>query len=189
MAQCLWRGILVVVFAIWAGMASVVLRPVPLGSALRDRSHVTRVHPEPLEGPHPARRTPLAGVKAAAVAMLLTAAACSGEPGTSSRSPSLQQGSATPSPIVTSSGPSRSNAADYPNLSRFTDPFDRFAYKSAYSDCRFIGVDGIAEAFGGDPEEPRSVAQAYAVTAFPQSLEPREATFQGCLDAFETEAQ
>lgn len=70
----------------------------------------------------------------------------------------------------------------------FTDAFDRFAYKSAYSDCRFIGIDGTADAFGGDSGDPPSVARAYAVAAFPQSVEHRDATSQGCLDAFETGA-
>jgi hypothetical protein len=85
--------------------------------------------------------------------------------------------------------PSRSDEVRYPNLSRFTDPFDRFAYKSAFSDCRLIGVEGTAEAFGGDPDDPSSVARAYAVATFPNIEEHREATSQGCLDAFGTEAK
>jgi hypothetical protein len=191
MSQHLWRGILVVVLAIGAATAFVALRLGQLRLNRRgDRSRDTRVPPdgEAFEGSQHARQAPLARVMAAALAMLLTAAACSGEPGTSFRSPTLQPSNATPSPTVASSGPSPSNAAGYPNLSRFTDPFDRFAYKSAYSDCRFIGLDGAAEAFGGDPDDPRSVARAYAVATFPQSVEHREATSQGCLDAFETGA-
>jgi hypothetical protein len=70
-------------------------------------------------------------------------------------------------------------------LKRFNDPFDRFAYKSAYSDCRLIGVDGTAEGFGGDPENPPSVARAYAAAIFPDSVKHRDATYQGCLDGFE----
>jgi hypothetical protein len=66
---------------------------------------------------------------------------------------------------------------------------DQFAYKSAYSDCRLIGVEGTAEAFGGDPGDPSSVARAYAVAIFPNTEEPRKATSRGCLDAFETEAE
>ena len=85
--------------------------------------------------------------------------------------------------------PSPSDEVRYPNLSRFTDPVDRFAYKSAYSDCRLIGVEGTAEAFGGDPDAPSSVARAYAVAIFRESEEHREATSQGCLDAFEAEAE
>ena len=85
--------------------------------------------------------------------------------------------------------PLPSDEVRYPNLSRFTDPVDRFAYKSAYSDCRLIGVEGTAEAFGGDPDAPSSVARAYAVAIFRESEEHREATSQGCLDAFEAEAE
>lgn len=160
----------------------------PLGPgivAAADRRQETRAHPagETLGGSPLARRAPLARVLAAAAAALLAATACSGDPGTPTFSPSPQR-SAT-SPTVTSSGPSPSNAPGYPNLSRFTDPFDRFAYKSAYSDCRLLGVDGTAEAFGGDSNDPHSVAQAYAVAIFPESMAHREATFQGCLDAFE----
>lgn len=191
MSQHLRRGILVVVLAVRADIASVVSRPVQLGSALRGRSHGTRVHPdgEGFRGSHVARPGPLARAMAAAAAALFVSAACSGEPGTESRSSSPPPGSPAPSSPVTSSSPSPSNTGGYPNLSRFTDPFDRFAYKSAYSECRFIGVDATAEAFGGDPGDPRSVARAYAVATFPQSVEHREATLQGCLDAFETEDQ
>jgi hypothetical protein len=92
-----------------------------------------------------------------------------------------------PSPTVTSS-PSPSEAAEYTNLSRFSDPRDRFAYKSAYSDCGLIGVDGTADGFGGDPGDPSTVARAYAVAIFSDSEERRKATFRGCLDAFEAEA-
>ena len=66
---------------------------------------------------------------------------------------------------------------------------DRFAYKSAYADFRLIGVEGTAEAFGGDPDVPSSVARAYAVAIFRESEEHREATSQGCLDSFEAEAE
>lgn len=122
---------------------------------------------------------------AVGTAVLLAVGGCAPGASTLTPSPSPGTGSATPSPAVTSS-PSPSDAATYPNLSRFSDPFDRFAYKSAYSDCRLIGVDGTADAFGGDPEDPSSVARAYAVTIFPEPEQPREATFRGCLDAFET---
>jgi hypothetical protein len=124
-------------------------------------------------------------VVAAGMAVLLAGGACTPGGSKPPPSPSLGTGSATPSPIVTSS-PSPSDAPTYPNLSRFTDPFDRFAYKSAYSDCRLIGVIGAADAFGGDSNDPSSVARAYAVATFPSSEEHREATFRGCLDAFET---
>ena len=63
---------------------------------------------------------------------------------------------------------------------------DQLTYKTAYSNCRLAGVEGAAEAWGGDPVEPPSVAQAFAIATFPDSEEHREATFQGCLDAFET---
>jgi hypothetical protein len=124
----------------------------------------------------------------ATAAMLLTAGACG--PGSDARSvsPDSDRGDISASATVTPS-PSPSDEVQYPNLSRFTDPVDRFAYKSAYSDCRLIGVEGTAEAFGGDPDAPSSVARAYAVAIFRESEEHREATSQGCLDAFETEAE
>lgn len=192
MSQHLRRGMLAVVPAIAAAIASVGVRWVRLGFEMHgERSLDARMHPdgEAFRGSHHARRAPLARVMAAAAAVLLAAAACAGEPRIQSRGPSPPPGGPAPSSTVTSSSPSPSDTARYPNLSRFNDAFDRFAYKSAYSDCRFIGVDATAEAFGGDPDDPRSVARAYAVATFPQSVEHREATLQGCLDAFETGAQ
>ena len=104
--------------------------------------------------------------------------------------PTQDSGSITTSSSVTPS-PSLSQATptpEYPNLSRFADPLDRFAYRSAYSDCHLIGVAGTADAFGGDPNDPRAVARAYAEAVFGSSGEHLEATFQGCLDAFETDS-
>jgi hypothetical protein len=120
--------------------------------------------------------------------MLLTADACGPGSDVRSVSPDSDRGGISASATVTPS-PSPSDEVRYPNLSRFTDPVDRFAYKSAYSDCRLIGVEGTAVAFGGDPDAPSSVARAYAVALFPNIEEHREATSQGCLDAFETEAK
>jgi len=117
--------------------------------------------------------------------LLVAAGACSGGTNTPPESPP-STASAVPT-ATESSSPSPSDETRYPNLSSFTDPFDRFAYKSAFSDCRFIGVDGAAEAWGGDPADPSSVARAYAVATFPGSEEHREASFQGCLDGFESE--
>lgn len=131
-----------------------------------------------------ARQTLARVIAASFAAILLAPTACSGEPGAPSPSPIPSTVRATPSPAVTSSSLSPSDGPRYPNLRRFTDPFDRFAYKVAYSDCRLIGVDRTAEGFGGDPEDPPSVARAYAVGIFPESVEHREATFQGCLDGF-----
>ena len=122
----------------------------------------------------------------ATAAMLLTAGACG--PGSDAPSVSPDSDGISASATVTLS-PSPSDEVRYPSLSRFTDPVDRFAYKSAYSDCRLIGVEGTAEAFGGDPDAPSSVARAYAVAIFRESEEHREATSQGCLDAFEAEAE
>jgi hypothetical protein len=90
------------------------------------------------------------------------------------------------SPTATAS-PSVSDEERYPNLSRFAEPFARFAYKSGYGDCRVVGVEGAAEAWGGYASDPPSVARAYAAVMFPGIEEHREATFQGCLDAFESE--
>lgn len=92
-------------------------------------------------------------------------------------------------PSTGTPSPSPGDAPEYPNLSRFADPFDRFAYKSAYSDCRLIGVESTADAFGGDPDDPSSVARAYAESVLPSSEEHQEATFRGCLDGFEAEAR
>lgn len=125
---------------------------------------------------------------AATAAMLLTAGACGPGSDAPSVSSDSDRGGISPSATVTPS-PSPSDQVRYPSLSRFTDPVDRFAYKSAYSDCRVIGVEGTAEAFGGDPDTPSSVARAYAVAIFRESEEHREATSQGCLDAFEAEAE
>lgn len=133
---------------------------------------------------NPCRR---AWMVAVGTAVLLALGGCAPGASTLTPSPSPGTGSATPSPAVTSS-PSPSDPATYPNLSRFSDPFDQFAYKSAYSDCGLIGVDGTADAFGGDPGDPSTVARAYAAGVFPDSEERRKATFRGCLDAFEAEA-
>ena len=115
--------------------------------------------------------------------LLLAAAGCSGEPSPAPPGAIHDAGSATPSPAITSTL-SPSAEPTYPSLKRFTDPFDRFAYKAAYSDCRLIGVERTAEGFGGDSDDPLSVARAYAVATFPEPVEHREAIFQGCLDGF-----
>jgi hypothetical protein len=128
-----------------------------------------------------------AWIMVASIAMLVGAGACASSASTpsASRTPS-------PTPLTLPStgtlSPSPGDAPEYPNLSRFADPLDRFAYKSAYSDCRLIGVDGTADAFGGDPGDPSSVARAYARSILPSSEEHRGATFRGCLDGFEAEA-
>lgn len=102
---------------------------------------------------------------AAGIAVLLTVGACGPSRSPRVPSPTPDSASSTTSSSVTSS-PSHSQAPEYPNLSRFVDPLDRFAYKSAYSDCHLIGVAGTADAYGGDPNEPSSVARAYAVAIF-----------------------
>jgi hypothetical protein len=128
-----------------------------------------------------------AWVVVAGMAVLLAVGACTPGANTRPLSPIPGAASATPSPTVTSS-PSTPDPARYPNLSSFSDPFDRLAYKLAYSDCRLIGVVRAAEAWGGDPDDPSSVASGYAVTNFPTSHERRGASFRGCLDAFGKEA-
>jgi hypothetical protein len=191
MYQHLRRGMFVAILAIGRVIDSVILRSVRFSLDLRgEPSHDTTVNPngEAFGARHHACKAPHAGVMVAATAALLATASCSGEPGTRSRPASPPIGSQPSSPTVTPSSPSPSDAGRFANIWRFSDAFDRFAYKSAYSDCRLIGVDGTAEAFGGDPDDPRSVARAYAVSTFPQSVEHREATFQGCLDGFETGA-
>lgn len=125
---------------------------------------------------------------AAGIAVLLAVGACGPSRSPRVPSPTPDSGGTITSSSVTSS-PSHSEAPEYPNLSRFVDPLDRFAYKTAYSDCHLIGVAGAADAYGGDPDNPSAVARAYAVAIFAGSEEHREATFRGCLDAFETESR
>jgi hypothetical protein len=96
--------------------------------------------------------------------------------------------SPTPSPVSVSLTPRSSPSATfvgppYPNLSRFTDPIDQLSYKSAYGDCGLLGTKGSAEAYGGNPADPPSVARAFANATYTQETERREAAFQGCLDA------
>jgi len=121
-----------------------------------------------------------------AAAMVLLAAACGGEAGTRPRSLGPPPRASEPSSALTASDASSSDAVPrYPNLSKFTDAFDRSVYKSAYSDCSFVGVENAADAYGGNPDDPASIAKGYAAATFPQSNARREPAFQGCLDAFE----
>jgi hypothetical protein len=91
-----------------------------------------------------------------------------------------------PPPSVASSSPSSTPTEPrYLNLGKFTDPLDRFSYKSAYSDCRLLGLDRTVEAYGGESEDPASVARAYA--AFVHGAQQEDPALQGCLDAFEEE--
>lgn len=78
--------------------------------------------------------------------------------------------------------PSIPEDVTYPNLGRFTDSLDQFAYKSAYLDCRTIGLGAAADAYGGDPTDPASVARAYATVTFTQATAHQTAALQGCLD-------
>lgn len=113
--------------------------------------------------------------------LLLLATGCAG-----GAQPTTQD-AITPLPSPSASGgpspPSPTSEPRYPNLPRFTDPIDRFSYKSAYTDCSFLGLEGAVEAYGGDPAEPASVARAYANAIYSQATSYREAAFQGCLDA------
>jgi len=114
--------------------------------------------------------------------LLSLATACAG-----GAQPTTQDG-ITPSPSLSASGsPSPPSPTPieprYPNLPRFTDPIDRFSYMSAYTDCRFLGLEGTADAYGGDPAEPASAARAFANAIYSQATSYREAAFQGCLDA------
>jgi hypothetical protein len=120
-------------------------------------------------------------------AMILLAAACRGQGGTRPRSLGPPPRASEPTSGLTPSDAAPSDAVPrYPNLSKFTDAFDRSVYKSAYSDCNLVGVENAADAYGGNPDDPASVARGYAAATFPQSVTRREAAFQGCLDAFET---
>jgi hypothetical protein len=134
---------------------------------------------------HPWRRVLVALF---AIGSAVAAASCAPSASTPSASRTPSPTALTP-PSTETPSPSPGDAPEYPNLSRFADPFDRFAYKSAYSDCRLIGVDGTGDAFGGDPENPSSVARAYAESILPSSEGHREAIFRGCLDGFEAEAR
>jgi hypothetical protein len=117
---------------------------------------------------------------AAAVAVVLLGA-CGG-PGGPGRSepdaPSLGPASPASSPSAT---PTPTIGMDrYPNLGRFSDPFDRFTYKYAYGDCGIGTAERLAETYGGDPRDLPSVARAYADFS---SAGREEAGFVGCLDA------
>jgi hypothetical protein len=114
--------------------------------------------------------------------LLLLATACAGgaQPTTQDAITPLPSPSASVSPSPASPTPIEPR---YPNLSRFTDPIDRFSYKSAYTDCRFLELEGAADAYGGNPAEPASVARAYASAIYSQATSYREAAFQGCIDA------
>ena len=124
---------------------------------------------------------------AASMSVLFGINACALGASTPAASPSPSTGSSTPSPVVTS--PSPSDATTYPNLSRFSDPLDRVNYKSAYSLCKFLGVAGTADEFGGESDDPNSVARAYAEATFPRLEEYREPPFWDCLDALKAGTQ
>ena len=178
-----WRGSLIDVLAIAAAIVVVAARrsprrppkaeeecgPEKLSDGLRSRARVGTF-----------AWMMVAGV----VLILLAAAACGGQPTEAPPAPIGDTGISAPSPTAGSPGPSPAIGPRYPNLKRLDEPFDRFAYKSAYSDCRLIGVDGTAEAFGGEPGDPPSVASAYAMAVFPDAVEHQDATFRGCLDGF-----
>jgi hypothetical protein len=70
----------------------------------------------------------------------------------------------------------------YPNVDRFFDPFDRFTYQYAHDACRISTAETLSEAYGGDPTDLTSVAQAYATFASGPRLRPG---FFGCLDALQ----
>lgn len=127
------------------------------------------------------------GSSIVAAAVVLLAAACRGEVGPRPRSPGPRPHASEPTSALIPSKAAPSDAVlRYPNLSKFTDPFDRSVYKSAYSDCNLVGVENAADAYGGNSDDPASVARGYAAATFPQSVARREAAFRGCLDAFET---
>ena len=116
--------------------------------------------------------------------VLLTAAACSTQPTGATTPPIGDTGGAAPSSAASSASSAPPATPSYANLKRFKDPFDRFAYMSAYADCRLLGVEGTADGFGGDPEDPSTVAHAYAMATFPDAVERQAATLRGCLDGF-----
>jgi hypothetical protein len=120
---------------------------------------------------------------AACLATLVSATACgSPAPASTSEAGSGSRGESTSAVASPSASPVTS--APMPSPPSFADPFDRFAYEAAYSDCRALGLDKTSGAWGGDPSDPGSVARAYAAAMFPSSGEHRAATVRGCLDAF-----
>jgi hypothetical protein len=72
-----------------------------------------------------------------------------------------------------------SPVARYPNLDRFADPLDRVVYRSAFDVCTLAGPEGMAKGYGGQADDPTSVARAYAEFADPTRPVP---AVQGCLD-------
>jgi len=124
-------------------------------------------------------------IAVAALVFLLASLCDAGQEIPASRSPSQQPTGARSAGATPSSLPPIDTEPRYPNLSEFTDPFDRYVYKTAYSDCQFLGVGGIADAYGGNREDSASAARSYA--SFLYGAQHQEAGFQGCLDAFEAE--
>lgn len=119
-----------------------------------------------------------------ALCLLVAVAACSTPSSLQEPEPAHGGGGvAQPTPTV---APSPSEVVAPPNPPNFTDPFDRLAYELAHSNCRLTGIARTAAAFEADRDDPRSVARAYAEGTLPGSDEHREATYRGCLDAFES---
>lgn len=123
---------------------------------------------------------------AVAAVLSLLVAACQGIEGSPTRTSVAARPTVAASPTSAHSSPSRTPTEPrYQNLSKYTDPLDRLSYKLAYSDCRVLGPDRTAEAYGGEPDDPASVARAYA--AFVHGTQQEDPAFRGCLDAFEEE--
>src|SRR6266498_2245999 len=90
--------------------------------------------------------------RALAVAALLSllVAACQGIEGSPTRTSVAERPTGAASPTSAHSSSSLTPTEPrYQNLSDYTDPLDRLSYKLAYSDCRVLGPDRTAEAYGG----------------------------------------
>ena len=71
------------------------------------------------------------------------------------------------------------DAPSYPNLDRFADPLDRYAYRSGFGRCSIGDAGSLAGDYGGTADDPASIARAYARFANPTHEAAAE---QGCLD-------
>src|SRR6266511_6154429 len=100
---------------------------------------------------------------AVAAVLSLLLAGCRGIEGSPTRTSVAERPTGAASPTSAHSSPSLTPTEPrYQNLYKYTDPLERLSYKLAYSDCRVLGPDRTAEAYGGEPDDPASVARAYA---------------------------
>jgi hypothetical protein len=114
-------------------------------------------------------------------ALLVLAAACGSGPGAvrPAGPPPGATSTTTATATTATTGTTAPDAPRYPNLDRFTDPLDRYTYRSSFDRCAIAGAEGLSGDYGGSAEDPASVARAYARFVDPAH---EEAAAAGCLD-------